>query len=52
VAEDVVYVRAEGENVVLRDILGEYYTIKGATINEVNALTTRIILKRTQTKEA
>lgn len=52
VAEDVVYVGAEGGNVVLRDILGESYTIKGATINEVNVLTTRIILKVTQTMEA
>ncbi|MFH0849595.1 MAG: CooT family nickel-binding protein [Candidatus Bathyarchaeota archaeon] len=52
VAEDVVYARAEGGNVVLRDILGKSITLKDAKINEVNIITTRMILTRTQTKEA
>lgn len=52
VAEDVVYARAEGKNVVLRDILGKSITLRDAKINEVNVLTTRMILTRTRTTEA
>ena len=52
VAEDVVYARAEGGNVVLRDILGKSITLKDVKIYEVNVLTTRMILTRTRTAEA
>ena len=52
VAEDVVYARAEGGNVVLRDILGKSITLKDVKIYEVNVLTTRMILTRTRTTEA
>ena len=52
VAEDVVYTRAEGGNVVLRDILGKSITLKDVKIYEVNVLTTRMILTRTRTTEA
>ena len=47
VAEDVVYARAEGKNVVLRDILGKSITFQDVVINEVNVLTTRMTLTRT-----
>jgi predicted RNA-binding protein len=52
VAEDVVYAKADRGNVILRDILGKSITLKDAKINEVNIITTRMILTRTQTKEA
>ena len=52
VAEDVVYARAEGGNVVLRDILGKSIALKDVKIYEVNVLTTRMILTRTRTTEA
>ena len=47
VAEGVVYARAEGKNVVLRDILGKSITFQDVVINEVNVLTTRMTLTRT-----
>ena len=51
VAEDVVYAKADGGNVVLRDILGKSITFKDVIINEVNVLTTRMTITRTTTIE-
>jgi predicted RNA-binding protein len=45
VMDDVLYARAEGGRVVLRDVIGSEKVIEGAEIVEVNVVSTRLILK-------
>ena len=45
VMDDVLYARAEGGKVVLRDVIGMEKVIEGAEIVEVNVIGTRLILK-------
>ncbi len=46
VMEDVIFAKAEGGRVLLRDIIGETKKLEGATIEEVNVLETRLVIKR------
>ncbi len=46
VMEDVIFAKAEGGSVLLRDIIGETKKLEGATIEEVNVLETRLVIKR------
>jgi predicted RNA-binding protein len=41
---DVIYVRVEGENVIVRNILGESKEFKGCKIVEVDVNYTRLVL--------
>ena len=45
IMEEVIYARIEGDNIILRDIIGDEKTIENATILEVNVLDTRMTLK-------
>ena len=46
VAEDVIFARQETDKVLVRDILGEPLSFEGATIIEVDVMTTRLILSK------
>lgn len=46
VMEDVIVVKAEGDKVTLRDVIGESRTFEGVAIVEVNVPSTRLFLKR------
>lgn len=48
VMEDVIFARSEGNNVVLRDIVGETAIFEDVKILEVDVTTTRLILQRLQ----
>ena len=50
VTEDVVYALAEGDKVIIRDILGEQRIFEGVEIMEVNVLSTRLMLARASDK--
>ena len=43
VMDDVLYAKAEGGKVVLRDVIGTEKVIEGAEIVEVNVVGTRLI---------
>ncbi len=45
VMEDVLYAKAEGGGVVLRDVIGLEKVIEGVEIVEVNVVSTRLILR-------
>jgi predicted RNA-binding protein len=45
VFRDAVYVRVEGKNVLLRNILGETKTIEKCRISEVDVTSERLILR-------
>jgi predicted RNA-binding protein len=44
VAEDVVYARIEGDKVTLQDILGTTKVFESTRLDELNVMTTRLIL--------
>ena len=46
VAEDIIYARAEGLRVTLRDILGKPTVLDGARIVEVDVMSTRLVLSQ------
>lgn len=46
VMEDVIYARSEGDNVRLRDVVGEMAVFEGVKILEVDVTTTSLILQR------
>ncbi len=46
VMEDVVYAEASDDGVIVRDILGESKTFRGAVIVEVNVPATRLVLEK------
>ncbi len=48
VMEDVIFARSEGNNVVLRDIVGETAMFEDVKILEVDVTAARLILKRLQ----
>lgn len=45
---DVIFARAEGNSVVLRDVVGETAILKDVKILEVDVNNTRLILQRLQ----
>ena len=45
VMDDVLYARAEGGRVVLRDVIGSEKVIEGADLVELNVIGTRLILE-------
>lgn len=47
VFKEAVYARIEGNNVVLRDVLGETKELKNCRIIEVDVNSTRLVLSRT-----
>jgi predicted RNA-binding protein len=42
--KDVVYAKAEGKNVIVKDVLGETKEFKNCTITEVDVNQTRLVL--------
>jgi predicted RNA-binding protein len=52
VFNDVVYAKAEGDKVILRDILGETKEFRNCKIIEVDVTLTRLILSSEKTREA
>jgi predicted RNA-binding protein len=50
VMEDVIYARSEGENVMLRDVLGEMAVFEGVEIVEVDVSKTSLVLQRLRTR--
>ncbi len=42
--KDVVYAKTEGENVIVKSVLGEAKEFKNCKITEVNVNTTKLIL--------
>ncbi|MCW4049101.1 MAG: CooT family nickel-binding protein [Candidatus Bathyarchaeota archaeon] len=47
VAEDIIYARVEGKRVTVRDILGKPVVLEGAKIEEIDVMSTRLVLTRT-----
>ena len=47
VAEDVVYARVEGKRVTVMDILGIPVVLEGVKLEEVDVMSTRLVLTRT-----
>ncbi len=47
VAEDVVYARVEGTRVTVMDILGIPVVLEGVKIDEIDVMSTRLVLTRT-----
>ena len=47
VAEDVIYARVEGSKVTVRDILGKPVVLEGVKIKEIDVMSTRLVLTRT-----
>jgi predicted RNA-binding protein len=48
IAEDVIYAKAEGHSVILRDILGQPIVRKNVKIAEIDVTSTRLVLERTK----
>lgn len=46
VAEDIVYAKIEGSQVTIRDILGRPTLFEGTRLDELNVMTTRLLLSR------
>ncbi len=46
VAEDIVYVKIEGDQVKIRDILGRPTLFESTRLDELNVMTTRLLLSR------
>ena len=46
VAEDVVYARVEGTRVTVLDILGIAVVLESAKIDEIDVMSTRLVLTR------
>jgi len=49
VFEDVIYVRVEGDNVLLRDVLGRTKTVQNARVTEVDVAREVLVLERSYT---
>ena len=47
VAEDVIYAWVEGSKVTVRDILGKPVVLEGVKIKEIDVMSTRLVLTRT-----
>ena len=47
VAEDIIYAKAEGRRVTLRDVLGKPVVVEGVRIAEVAVSSTRLMLEKT-----
>lgn len=47
VAEDVIYAKAEGHRVTLRDVLGKPVVVEGVRIMEVDVSSTMLVLEKT-----
>ena len=47
VAEDVVYARVEGKRVTVMDILGKPVVLEGVKIDEIDVMSTKLVLTRT-----
>jgi predicted RNA-binding protein len=46
VAEDIVYAKIEGDQVTIRDILGRFTVFESTSLDELNVMTTRLLLSR------
>ena len=46
VAEDVIYARVEGKRVTVMDILGKPVVFEGVKIDEIDVMSTRLVLTR------
>ena len=46
-AEDVIYAWVEGKRVTVRDILGKPIVLEGVKIREIDVMSTRLVLTRT-----
>lgn len=46
--QDVVYAKAEGNKIIVKNVLGEAKEFKNCKIDEVNVNTTKLILKTTK----
>jgi predicted RNA-binding protein len=46
VAEDIIYARIEGNKVTLKDILGEATVFEDTRLDELNVMTTRLVLSK------
>jgi len=46
VAEDIVYARIEGDKVTISDILGRPTVFESTRLDELNVMTTRLLLSR------
>lgn len=46
VAEDVIYARVEGKRVTVMDILGKPVVLEGVKIDEIDVMSTRLVLTR------
>ena len=44
--EDVIYVRVEGDNVLLRDVLGRTKTVQNAKVTEVDVAREVLVLEK------
>jgi predicted RNA-binding protein len=47
VAEDIIYAKAEGGKITLRDVLGMPVVVEDARIAEVDVASTRLVLEYT-----
>lgn len=47
VAEDIVYAKAEGSSIILKDVLGNSVNVENATVLEVDVEAERLILAET-----
>lgn len=45
IMEEVIYVKIDGDRIILRDIIGDEKTVENATILEVNVLNTQLTLQ-------
>lgn len=43
--EEVIYAKIDGNNIILRDIIGDEKTVENTTILEVNVLNTQMTLQ-------
>lgn len=46
VAEDIVYAKIEGDQITIRDILGRPTVFESARLDELNVMTTRLVMSR------
>ena len=46
IAEDVIYAKVEGNNIILRDVLGEPVVVEDVGIVEVDVSSTKLVLER------
>jgi predicted RNA-binding protein len=46
IAEDIIYVKIEGDQITLRDIIGRNTILKSTQLNELNVMTTRLLMSK------